>query len=144
MTAVNDKKREQLGMAWGTANGRLQRRILFHMVQKAQEDTCFHCGLKIDTIEEFSVGHKTPWLDQDPELFWDMDNIAFSHYKCNIAAARRPNKIDWPEGKAWCWSCQTMKDLDKFPACKVRIRTQSCTSCNDKQRLAWRKRNNKR
>ena len=30
-------------------------------------------------IEDLSIEHKKPWLDEDPRLFWDMGNIAFSH-----------------------------------------------------------------
>ncbi len=127
-------------MAWGTANGRLQRMVLFYMVQRAREDVCFHCHEQIDTIQEFSVEHKEPWLDQDPALFWDMKNIAFSHYKCNLAAARRPNRIEWPKGKAWCWNCKMMKSLKEFPAYKLKVRSTNCTSCGSQQKAKWRER----
>lgn len=35
-----------------------------------------------------------PWLDSDNPIsnFFDLNNIAFSHLKCNIADRRRPNK----------------------------------------------------
>ena len=92
MNANNKKKAEQLGMPYGTANSRLRKQILFRYVQKCKDDTCFHCGRKIEDIDNFSIEHKVPWLDNNIELFWDLDNIAFSHLKCNTSAARRTTK----------------------------------------------------
>lgn len=86
----NKKKDGQLGMSYGTANYRLQRTILFHLIQMAGLDYCFQCGQRIESIKELSVEHKVPWLDsqQPRELFFNIDNIAFSHRKCNYAAKR--------------------------------------------------------
>ena len=41
--------------------------------------------------ETFSIEHKTPWLDSgDPiGLYFDLDNISFSHLSCNCRASRR-------------------------------------------------------
>lgn len=35
------------------------------------------------TIDTFSIEHKEPWLHNSPELFWDLENITYSHKKCN-------------------------------------------------------------
>lgn len=45
-------------------------------------------------MDELSIEHKTPWLDsEDPKaLFFDLNNIAFSHLSCNVSAAKHPNK----------------------------------------------------
>lgn len=88
-----DKKNNQLGMNCGTAQHRLTRDMLFKLIQDIKQDICFHCKEKI-TREEFSIEHKVPWLDSiNPlELFFDLNNIAFSHKDCNSGAARRPNK----------------------------------------------------
>jgi len=45
--------------------------------------------------ETFSIEHVIPWLDsEDPvKLFFDLDNISFSHLKCNVEDARKVNKI---------------------------------------------------
>lgn len=110
----NKKKSEQLGMPFGTANQRLRKIILFNLVQETQKDNCFQCGKKIENIDNLSIEHKIPWLDNSAELFWKLDNIAFSHLKCNISSGRRPNKIEWPKGQAWCGKCKEFKDVDNF------------------------------
>ncbi len=88
------KKKEQLGMNPSTASGRLNKNLLFMFVKKCEMDVCHQCGKKIDCVEELSIEHKTPWLDsEDPvKLFFDLDNIAFSHKSCNYSAARKPNQ----------------------------------------------------
>lgn len=89
------KKSEQLGMSHGSANHRLRKSILFEFVNRLGYADCFQCGEIIETIEEFSIDHKVPWLDsKDPKkLFFDLENIAFSHIKCNCGAARRLHVI---------------------------------------------------
>ena len=96
MTTSNKKRHLQLGMPFGTAQGRLRKMIMFQMIQKLGLDICFQCGKKIETVEELSIEHKIPWLDKEnaKELFWDLDNIAFSHLNCNVSAGRRHNKGD--------------------------------------------------
>jgi len=86
----NKKKAEQLGMPHGTAQGRLRKQILFALVQYTKLDICFRCHGIIKKIENLSIEHKVPWLDsEDPVgLFFDMDNIAFSHTTCNYRASR--------------------------------------------------------
>ena len=66
MAKVNNakaKKKEQLGMDFGTASGRLKKDIMFMLVQKCGLDKCYRCGEKIETKGECSVEHKIPWLD---------------------------------------------------------------------------------
>ena len=94
MAKNNDKKRDQLGMPIGTAAGRLRKMIMFALLQKAGQDICHQCGERIKRVEDLSVEHIIPWLDSDDpiELYFDLDNITFSHLKCNIASARRFNR----------------------------------------------------
>ena len=75
-----------------TASNRLVKDILYDFVVKANH-RCFHCGEELSR-DTFSIEHKIPWLhSEDPlELFFDLGNIAFSHLRCNIGAARQPNK----------------------------------------------------
>ena len=104
----NEVKAAQLGMPYGTAIQRLRKKIIFQLVQETGRDSCFKCNLKIISIDELSIEHKQPWLYISTELFWDLDNIAFSHVACN--RPDRPNhgrgiprnKITPPEGTAWC------------------------------------------
>lgn len=87
-----DKKAEQLGMNAGTASHRLTKDILFQFVTSGGHK-CFRCGKDLQR-ENFSIEHKKPWLDSiDPiGLFFDLENIAYSHLSCNVSAARRTNK----------------------------------------------------
>jgi len=88
----NTKKSQQLGMPYGTANGRLRKQIMFQLVQQSGRDICFQCGEKIEHADNLSIEHKEPWLDsKDPiSKFYDLENIAFSHTSCNYGAARKP------------------------------------------------------
>lgn len=106
MSRSNEKKSRQLGMPHGTASGKLRKQIMFHLMQKCGMDTCHQCGKKIESIDTLSIEHKTPWLDsEDPVgLFFDTDNIAFSHHHCNCASARQPQKGQVPKcGTLWAY-----------------------------------------
>ncbi|MCK4706837.1 MAG: hypothetical protein KAT90_15280, partial [Gammaproteobacteria bacterium] len=94
MSKGNDKKSKQLGMPIGTASNRLRKLLMFSMAKELGRDICHQCGEKIETPEEFSIEHKEPWLDAaDPiGMFFDLDNISFSHLMCNCGAGRRPTK----------------------------------------------------
>ena len=85
-----DKKSEQLGMPSGTAAGRLRKNILFSLLKRLNENFCYQCGGEIEFEDELSIEHKVTWLNsEDPKsLFFDLDNIAFSHLSCNSSAAR--------------------------------------------------------
>jgi hypothetical protein len=121
MSSSGDKKSEQLGMNFGTASNRLRKNILFSLLVKLNENICFQCGKLIEDVTELSIEHKIPWLDNDPSLFWDLDNIAFSHLSCNCVAADRSHlaknnygKRIYPEGTKWCVGCKTLHDLNEF------------------------------
>jgi 5-methylcytosine-specific restriction endonuclease McrA len=84
MSKNSDQRRDEfLGMSYSKASQQLTRKILLRLIQKCGQDHCFVCGEKIETVEELSIEHKKPWLHQSTELFWDLDNIAFSHRRCN-------------------------------------------------------------
>ena len=87
-------KEEQLGSSLGAARNKLHKSILFDLAQRLKLDNCFHCGEPITDIDTFSIEHKIPWKDSENpiELYFNLENIAFSHLKCNCAAARKPNK----------------------------------------------------
>lgn len=88
-------KQEQLGMNPSTAQARLLKDILFKF---AKETPCYHCKGML-TRETFSIEHKVPWLHSEnpKELFFDLNNISFSHLSCNIAAGRKPEKMSEEE-----------------------------------------------
>lgn len=91
---------------------------MFRMAQKLNEDTCFKCKLKIEKIEQFTIEHKKPWVNTEPKLFWDLENIAFSHSRCNTA--NRPwrggngNRIDSPLGLNWCSRHRKFLSVEQF------------------------------
>ena len=89
MSASSIKKAEQLGMNPSTASNRLTKDILFHLVCKTGMNNCHLCGGELSR-EDFSIEHKVPWLDSENpvQTFFDLDNIAFSHLKCNVGASR--------------------------------------------------------
>ena len=74
----------------GTASNRLKKTLLFEFAKRLDMHWCFQCGAEIEDCDKFTVEHKTPWLhSEDPKgLFFDIDNIAFSHKSCNYRAAR--------------------------------------------------------
>lgn len=87
---MKDKRASQLGMNPSTASNRLVKDILWDFIQKSDKNSCFHCGEEMQR-ENFSIEHKTPWLDsKEPlKMFFDLDNISFSHLSCNTSQARR-------------------------------------------------------
>lgn len=90
----NGKKHQQLGESYGTASNKLRKSILFEMLRRLGLDVCFQCRQQIETIRELSIEHKVAWLDSSNPvaMFFDMENIAFSHLSCNISAGRRNRK----------------------------------------------------
>lgn len=89
---MNRKKNIQLGMPYGTACNKLRKSLLFSLIKELNKNVCYQCGKIIESEDELSIEHKIPFLDsEDPKkLFFDLNNIAFSHLKCNAKAARRP------------------------------------------------------
>lgn len=92
--SLMDRKSQQLGMSFGTAGGRLRKALLFKLMQIASMDLCFRCGSKIELERDMSIEHKEAWLDsQNPiEKFFDLDNVAFSHLRCNSSHKKHWNK----------------------------------------------------
>lgn len=91
---MSKKKKDQLGMHPSTASNRLQRDIIWDFIVKTDQTKCHRCGLEMSR-EDYSIEHKEPWLDsEDPvELFFNLDNISYSHQKCNYGAARKYTKV---------------------------------------------------
>jgi hypothetical protein len=106
----NNKKKKQLGMPIGTASGRLKKIIMFELVKQLGKDTCFRCGEKILSELELSIEHKIPWLDSvNPvEKFFDLNNISFSHLKCNTRTKVPHGSVGYKKG-CRCEACREAK-----------------------------------
>jgi hypothetical protein len=105
----NKRKSDFLGIPHGTATNKLRKLIIFSLVQKTGEDRCFRCGKLIESVDQLSIEHKEPWEGRSIELFWDLNNIAFSHLKCNRPHGYTYNPENGikqrkagPVGTAWC------------------------------------------
>jgi len=130
---ANRKATETLGMPQGTASGRLRKMLLFRQLKKHNENICVRCNKAIDAVEELSVEHIKPWEGISADLFWDLDNVAFSHMRCNVrgkSLAASPLRIAGPEGTAWCSSCEDFLPVDKFYENKTRWHGY-CNKCID-------------
>ena len=111
-------KMKILGTNPGTANTRLVRTILFTTLQKTNLNICFICDEKIELYVELTIEHKIPWeRNKSKELFWDQENIAFSHAKCN-RAYRKFRRI--MPGQNWCIGCRKAKSANQFTKDKSR------------------------
>lgn len=107
-----------LGLSFGAAAGRLRKLVLFHQLQKHAENVCFRCNEIIETAGELSIEHKQPWEGVSVELYWSLDNIAFSHLRCNVphryaGGQARMRKVG-PEGTAWCRRCKAFNPVAEF------------------------------
>ena len=91
MDKINQVRADQLGMPVGTATAILRKKILFFLIQQMELNICFQCGEKIEVVDDLSIEHKVPWLHSEnpKELFFSLDNIAFSHLSCNSSAHRK-------------------------------------------------------
>lgn len=103
-------------MPHGTATNKLKKALLFSLVQKCKEDLCYRCGQTIETVEELSIEHKKAWENVSIDLFWELDNIAFSHLKCNKPHSYNNGrkKLRPSENHDWCYVHQEFHTKDKF------------------------------
>lgn len=141
----NRRKSEQLGMPHGTANNRLRKMVVLSLLQQLGQDVCYRCHKNIETVAELSMEHKIAWLDFDAKLFWDLDNVAFSHLSCNSRAANRVNtwklagiaqrKVG-PEGTSWCSACKHFLPVADFNrnSSKWDGRDSLCRACQKSRR----------
>lgn len=120
------KKKDQLGINPGTASSILKKSIMYSMARRLGEDVCYQCKEKIKSIDEFSVEHKKPWLDSDDPkgLFFDLDNIAFSHMSCNIKARRAGRIAKHPSHYTYLRGCRCdeCKEVERIKVKKYRAK----------------------
>jgi len=77
-----------LGMPYGKATHLLRREVVFHLITELGLNICPRCDRPILSSDAMSFDHIKPWVDEDAALFWDLDNVAFSHRRCNYLHKR--------------------------------------------------------
>jgi len=136
----NARKSAFLGIPHGTACGRLRKMILFNLLRSHGENICFKCSRLIETADELSIEHKQPWEGISVELFWDLENIAFSHLRCNTTHRRKGGRAYMrkvgPEGTAWCRNCKTFLPVSAFSRHASRWNGLQpwCNACYERRR----------
>jgi hypothetical protein len=84
------RRTELLGMPFNKASRDLWRVVILGLLHDTGRDYCYRCERRISDPKEISIEHKVPWEStQRPELFWDLNNVAFSHKKCNRPLSHR-------------------------------------------------------
>lgn len=111
-TASTDRDDEQLGMTVGIASYLLKKQMLWRFMPDEMKN-CLRCGERL-TVEDFTLDHKVPWRGMDTDRFWDLDNIGYSHHRCNSSAGRPTKKKVGPEGTAWCGQHQEFFPIECF------------------------------
>lgn len=125
----NEIKTALLGINFSAASQRLRKLILFNLVQRFNQDSCFRCSEQIEDIDDLSIEHKESWQSaSDPKAaFFDLENIAFSHLRCNVRTANG-NKMHCPKGHGYtddntenggrgyrrCKKCRRWKDKKRY------------------------------
>ena len=112
---LKDKKSKQLGMSYSTAGNRLKKMLFFKLVQETKKDRCFRCDEKITNYIELSIDHMDAWLDQDNSVFWNLNNIAYSHLTCNSAKSATSSINKHPSYNSYSSGCR----CDACTMCKM-------------------------
>ncbi len=108
----NVKKALQLGMSIGKAAAILKKNVMFVLVRNCGLDICYRCEKSINTADELSIEHKENWMNSsDPAgIFFNLDNITFSHRSCNIKASKLmppgTPKAEHPSATMYAYGCR--------------------------------------
>lgn len=118
MDSNHKLKSERLGMNFSTASNRLRKVILFEFIKKFNIDSCFRCNKVITSVEEMSIEHKKPWLYEDNayDLYFNLENIAFSHRSCNSSNTRRNLRVNSSTGYKGVYFREQRESSKKFEA----------------------------
>jgi len=136
MKTKTDKKEAQLGMPFGTASHRLRKKMTLYLLTKLNENTCYRCLQPITDANDLSMDHKQNWLNVNTDLFWDTDNIAFSHKSCNYKHESNKRVKRIISGKLYCKQCNTYKYVSKFNKNKRTTLgyASTCRECSNRQK----------
>ena len=119
---MSNKKKDQLGMNPSTASNRLVKDLLFNLLPNKK---CYRCNKNM-TRENFSIEHKIEWLDsKNPiKLYFDLNNITFSHLSCNIKSRRIKKGISHPSIESYNRGCRCddCKNENKIHKRRMRLK----------------------
>ena len=113
------------------------------LVVKSNMNTCYACGEKILTYQELSIEHKKPWENRSVELFWDLDNIAFSHLRCNKPHIYKGRQRIVVTNKMRCYKCKKILCISMFHKNKSNWHglSKECKKCCCiRNKKSWQKR----
>lgn len=127
--------KEVLGEKLGTAQNKLKKIVLFSLIQKCGLDSCYRCSQLIENVDQLSIEHKIAWQGSpDPHFyFYNLDNISFSHLRCNIAASDKT----WRLKREKCRNGHLYSEYGKLDKQGVR----RCSECNRENTRRWREQN---
>ena len=125
-------KTKKLGMSPGKARNLLVNTLLFRFAQETEMDRCFRCEKPIVCVEDCSIDHIQNWLHSDNpvEVYFDLNNIAFSHRSCNYAASKKPSFLGKTTVK--CTNCDLNIELYTREYNHKKSRGQKNFYCNRK------------
>lgn len=133
------RRSEALGMPFGTAKARLMKAILLKVLTDNGLNLCYRCQSPISSERELSIEHKVAWESKNADVFWDLDNIAFSHVLCNSLGSAAEQRKPCPEGFSWCHDCKQFLQIEKFSKytrrlCGLQTKCRDCKTKREKVR----------
>lgn len=78
---IKQQRAALLGMPYGTAEKHLRKAMLHTLAQQCGKNVCRWCRTPIESPSDLAVVHIQDWAG-DAALFWDLNNVAFSHVSC--------------------------------------------------------------
>lgn len=77
-------------------NYRLHMRFIFKMIKDLKQNFCFRCKQEIESDDELSLDHKISYINNDPKWYFDINNIYYSHNRCNCGESQKGSgKLDY-------------------------------------------------
>jgi len=87
-------------MPVGTAEKHLRKSIIHELALQLGKNQCCRCSLAVEDPDDLAIVHVQEW-EGDPDLFWALTNIAFSHADCEAARSgkrqresKKMNKVE--------------------------------------------------
>lgn len=130
--AKNKKWKAQLGLCPTSATNRLKKNIIFEYAKRLGLGNCYRCGEEL-SVKDFTIDHKKNWLDIDLNLFWDVDNIAFSHFYCNSVNSSSKQALRKRTSKE-CKECKEFLPLNSFGKTTINGFRSYCNPCRINRR----------